>query len=401
MSVSPEGNLIALTSGTDSTVLLWDLNKRKITGELKRSYKSSITNVVFSPDGKLLASIGTDQESYAHLWDSKTHKLLGDLDPDRYSVPFLYLIAFSPDGRMLAAAGGQGQGEILLWDVYTHRRLGSRINASATFVTSIAFSPDGSTLASGSLDGTVRLWDPVSHDLIATLAEAQKSKRVAASIAYSPDGKVLAWGNEADGTINLWDVSSYSRLAVGKPFEFYAYRLGFSPDGRVLATVKLGPKDHQTQLWDVASRQRLGEPIANVSRVRFSPDGNSLAAANDDDTVSLLGLADHSFSGQRLEGHVGDVQRIAFSPDGKTLATVGFDKTPQQHNVMLTQWNVATRKLAGPPVISPDLIQSHLAFSPDGATMVLGRVYGILIAANRLTKSDFSTVLLSARTAPH
>ena len=175
--------------------------------------------------------LALNQESYAHLWDSKTHKLLGDLDPDRYSVPFLYLIAFSPDGRMLAAAGGQGQGEILLWDVYTHRRLGSRINASATFVTSIAFSPDGSTLASGSLDGTVRLWDPVSHDLIATLAEAQKSKRVAASIAYSPDGKVLAWGNEADGTINLWDVSSYSRLAVGKPFEFYAYRLGFSPDG--------------------------------------------------------------------------------------------------------------------------------------------------------------------------
>lgn len=200
MSLSPGGDAIALTSGTDSMVLLWDLKEKKIKGELMRSHRDAVTSVAFSPDGKLLALTYADPDIYARLLDPKTHKFL-ELDPDKYSAPLLHCIAFSPDGTMLAAGGGMGQGEVLLWNVETHRRLGGRINASTTEVTSISFSPDGSTLASGSLDGTVRLWDPVSHDLIATLAEAQKFKRVAASLAYSPDGKLLAWGNEADGKL--------------------------------------------------------------------------------------------------------------------------------------------------------------------------------------------------------
>src|SRR5262249_45653184 len=56
-------------------------------------------------------------------------------------------------------------------------------------VFAVAYSPDGNTLASGSADGTVRLWNPNTGLIIATLEGHTGS---VLSVAYSPNGKVLA-----------------------------------------------------------------------------------------------------------------------------------------------------------------------------------------------------------------
>ena len=65
-------------------------------------------------------------------------------------------LVFSPDGKILAS--GSMDGAIRLWDIATGKNL-AVLEGHTYFVRSVAFSPDGKTLVSGSADGTVRLWD--------------------------------------------------------------------------------------------------------------------------------------------------------------------------------------------------------------------------------------------------
>jgi WD40 repeat protein len=66
-------------------------------------------------------------------------------------------VVFSPDGKLLASADTDGA--VGLWNPATGQPAGAPIPAGAqTGVVSVAFSPDGKLLASASDDGTVQLW---------------------------------------------------------------------------------------------------------------------------------------------------------------------------------------------------------------------------------------------------
>jgi WD40 repeat protein len=66
--------------------------------------------VVFSPDGRIIASGSEDK--IVHLWDVKNQKELSILKANTYSV---HEIVFSPDGRLLTSAGWDKN--IRLWNI--------------------------------------------------------------------------------------------------------------------------------------------------------------------------------------------------------------------------------------------------------------------------------------------
>jgi transcriptional regulator with XRE-family HTH domain len=163
--------------------------------------------------------------------------------------------------------------------------------------TGAAFSPDGKLLATAYGDGTVRLWNPATEQVVgAPLRAGTSTLSGATAVAFSPNGKLLA-SADADGTVRLW--STATGHGVGTPLSdetgpgLGVKAVAFSPDGKLLATADA---DGTVRLWNPATGHAIGTPLPAdpgyaVTGVAFSPDGNLLASADADGTVQTWQLS--------------------------------------------------------------------------------------------------------------
>lgn len=150
LSVGDSGR--QLNGGTESQVAKERTSKPELV--LQTGHRLITTDVVFSPDGRQLAT--TSWDCTVKLWDAATGEIRRTLEGHLSAVN---TIAFSPDGQLLVSAGGvpathdtpAGSGEAKLWDVETGRLLFS-FPAFPLPVSVVAFSPDGKTVATAGFD---------------------------------------------------------------------------------------------------------------------------------------------------------------------------------------------------------------------------------------------------------
>ena len=281
----PDGNIIA--SVKRGQVLLWDVN----TVELMESLNTEGLNVIsvaFSPNGSTLAT-GHDGNTIL-LWDMEIRQLKAKIEVpplDTDIKTWIRNVIFSPDGNLLASSGGYNDSSVYLWDVNTGL-LKATLEGHTGTVDSIAFSPDGRMLAScseGFEDNSIELWHVVTGQLIATL---EGHTGGVFSVAFSPDGKTLASGaGFEDNSIKLWDISTVENEETLKSDKGYVLSVAFSPDGRTLASANSGSS---VSLWDIATKQQIAVLTGHnsvVYCVAFSPDGKTLASGSNDGTILL------------------------------------------------------------------------------------------------------------------
>ncbi|HEV8177077.1 MAG TPA: adenylate/guanylate cyclase domain-containing protein [Gemmatimonadales bacterium] len=345
---SPDGKALLSFSG-DGTVKRWNLASRQVTATIK--WPSS------EPSWSMLLRLGRlatmRQDGRVRVRDLASGRELTTLKVPRTSFGN---IEISPDGRVLAVAYDR---TVELWDVPHRRKIASLKHRDP--VGWLAFSPDSRSLAATGPAETnsVGIWNVVTRREVAVMEGAPPG---ADCIGFSPNGKILATGGYG-GTVSLWDPAAKRQVAAFRAQKGRVIGLAFSPDGKTLAA---GGDAPAIRLWDLTTKQErtiLRGHTAGVPSLTFSPDGKTLASGSLDRTVKLWSLTPKPEAGS-LQAHKKGISRIAFSPDGKLFASGSWDNTAKV-------WDLSTRRVIA-TLTSRGAGQRVTAFSPDGKLLAVG-----------------------------
>jgi WD40 repeat protein/serine/threonine protein kinase len=363
--------------GSEYNVVYWDLPTQKFWNPFDGIHPPSWC-AAFASDGTRMATAGND--GTVRVWDSSMlpgGKRLDSLDGGLNKPP--RTARFSPDGRRLLVtyAGDQRPNHghsFVIWDVSgprakpiylepTHGDLCGSLSG--------CFSRDGRLIA---VDTTERSGQKSRSRIRLLDAESMREIRrfegyenFARRIFVSPDGKyIVAVTGDWRGLheqLNVWKADSSTPATVfpesGQPPQCLATTL--SPDGKLLATSRGRVQIYNFPSLRLSSTLPFG--LGSVGALRFSPDGQILAAGGDGGTIHLWDRGSgEELATLRSDGHA--VLSLAFSPDGTRLA-VGLDGAAR-----VDVWHVPTRKRLTPLAMPTDLASvTDLNFSPDQRTL--------------------------------
>ncbi|HEY7329331.1 MAG TPA: sigma-70 family RNA polymerase sigma factor [Gemmataceae bacterium] len=328
-ALSPDGNTLAVGSWADSPytqkVCLWDLRTGKPSGQLGQP-QPRFSSLAFSPDGRLLASVGSDQA--IHIWDVRESVEARRIQRVANGVARL---SFSPDSKAVVYSSDSdtvSRPSILrLCDVDTGKER-RRFDCPVPAVFVFAFSPDGKVLATGDAecpdDPLVRLWETATGK---ELSCHKGHRGDIAAVAFSPDGKLVASGTGSnnprfrDNSIHVWEAATGRLIRRFEGQHSCISSVAFSPDGLTLAS---GAGDSTILIWDITGRRadcrwHVKPLMPRALESCWSALANDDATKAYDAVWSLVAAPDQAVP--FLQKHLQPVAR----PDAKAIARLIAD----------------------------------------------------------------------------
>ncbi|KZP10334.1 WD40 repeat-like protein [Athelia psychrophila] len=273
----------------------------------------------------------------------------------------VYSVAFSPDSEHITS--GSYDGTIRIWDARTGELVAGPFGGHRSVVSSVAFSPNGKHVVSGSWEKTIRIWDARTGELVAGPFKGHED--LVDSVAFSPDSELVASGSQ-DKTIRIWDART-GELVAG-PFEGHTKSVSsvaFSPDSQHVVS---GSWDETIRIWDARTGKLVAGPFKGhkhfVNSVAFSPDSELVASGSHDKTIRIWDARTGELVAGPFEGHTKSVSSVAFSPDSQHVVSGSWDYT-------IRIWDART-KLIAVPFEGHTSSVSSVAFSPDSEHIASG-----------------------------
>jgi WD40 repeat protein len=204
-------------------------------------------------------------------------------------------VDWSPDGSQIAIGGGSsGCAERPDLDYAVSILNAETLAIEAQFlghtcrITSLEWSPDSMRIASSSIDGSGRVWDLATGEL---LASTQTPTLGRGEIAWSPDGTKLANVWVEDFRFEVWDAETGEllQLLANPDGKHPLFSLDWSPDGSHLATSS-SEDENVIRVWDTANWEVSYITSAHpdvVTSVAWSPDGSKIASASYDGIIQI------------------------------------------------------------------------------------------------------------------
>jgi WD40 repeat protein len=306
-ALSPDGTRLAVGTNRGEVRLLNAVSGKDVSPPLRHA-RRLVLDVLFSPDGRRLATRATDGDfgasryvGEAILWDSLTGKAItepfrvGGMLPGGISC-----IAFSPDGRRFATASGRLNldgihSDVRLYEAATGKPTGRPLAGSpGKAAMRLAFGPGGRlavlSMIPSSASCELTLWDVETGKPVRPPALLQGEPH---DCAFDAAGGRLA---VAAGTaVHVWDAAT-GKLVRVLPHSGEVTTVRYEQGGKALVSVANRETASEVYLWDAATGEVLRPPLRHPPRVEsaaLSPDGAFLVTAGNrqnDPTVRLWRL---------------------------------------------------------------------------------------------------------------
>ena len=349
IAVDPRG-LRAATSSADKTVRVWELSTGRELARLV-GHAQAVLSVDFDGGGSRLVSGGVD--GGVRVWDADDGAcLMSTRAPAKVTR-----VCFSPDGKTVLTSSdavrvvNADTGAIVaVWDGRGGRGAGSGI-----------FHPSGDRILVVGLDYSTRLWDPVGDEFGEPLLGHDA---LVVSTAFSPDGRSFATGDYS-GAVKLWRVDVDGGIPVLRDHRGYVYDVECDPrGGRVAST----GHSYTVRLWDRLTGALLAThfTVYGAYGLAYSPDGDTLALAERDGSVTLLDSDTFEVLGSTSTD--GAKRCIAWHPDGR-FVVAATDSSAKDMEVSI--FDIETFRVTA--FLDPYDARVHsIAFSPDGRVVAIG-----------------------------
>ncbi len=307
---NPQEDKIAV-AGRDGTIDIWssDFEVRQTI----EAFRTPVTCVRWSPDGKQLASIAYHA---LKVWNTSGENILGF--PLKGSVS--RDLAWTADGQHLAAVTSSG-GQVFLFDEEEEIQKFTLHNAQ---IHGVSFSPDATQLVTVGGDSHLRL-----HEL----KDDAKGRSPGAvlkvpdgdvdAVQFSPDGKWIASGHAT--TARLWHPDGTAGPVI-PGFSAAVLRLDWRPDGRAFATASW---DTSVKIWktDGSLLHELPPHSAPCWGVSFSPDGKKVVTCGWDGMLRVIDI--ESGAVLAVAVYVADTKTMEAPHDERRQSPLSFNRAGQ------------------------------------------------------------------------
>ena len=295
----------------EATIWIWDWRTAKVLSSLVVP-AGPVSALDWHADGqRLLAVSGSESSCQLRIFETASGK-----ETAAWPTGTGSRAAFSPDGSRLF----RGAEPVRVTELETNKVV---LSFWQTGTSRTTWSPTGNRLASNAESLVLKIWDPSSG---AVLASVLASPAVMQQLTWNPKGELLAAYQSADSCVRIWN-TSFAQKAMTLPTpERRALSVAFSPDGKhLLVGADSGLlRMHDVETGKVALSVVHGDTWNGC--VAWSPDGSRYACRFDDDVL----ICDAK-TGEEVVPRLiceDEARSLAFSPDGRVLAVGLRAKTP-------------------------------------------------------------------------
>jgi WD40 repeat protein len=308
------------------------------------------------------------------LVETELNRVLAEFPSN--GIPISWL-AVSPNGRFVAAQyDGADQHRLVVWDGVSQQPVLSLTNQMLQ--TAVDFSGDSSRLAVGLPEGRIDIFSlPQKRIVSLTLSNLIGEPRAPMCVRLDASGQRLAESSRSSQIVQIWKVGEPETTIDQAPTPLthsgLVVAMAWSADGQQLATAL---ENQTVSLWDLRLTDRKRElPLTHSDAVidlAFSPGGDLLATVGADRALKLWRTAATLPVTYQVESERSG--RLHFSRDGQRLGYAGAKAGIQLCDILgLDQYRVFR---AHAEVNAPF---SSLSFGPEGRVVVAANDLGIFL----------------------